>query len=224
MFRKIIKEHELGVEWHKGQIIGELKPGTYSFGRRIGRQAEIFDTRKSALRIAGQEVILGDRTSLKINVAGSYHIADPVALVRAVRREELADYLNQVVQLNLRDIVAAKTLDELLEKREEVNSLFNDGVTKSLKEIGLALDELKIKDVILPAELRSAQIESISAQLRSKVQLEQARSQSAALRNLANTADLLEKHPQLLQLLLLQKKDSILNLNFEHEIQNKPKK
>jgi regulator of protease activity HflC (stomatin/prohibitin superfamily) len=215
MFRKIIKEYELGVEWKDGQTVGLLKPGKYGFKRRIGRKAEVFDTRKTALRIAGQEVILGDRTSLKINVAGMYRISDPVALVKEVSGDELSDHLNQVVQITLKDVLASKTLDDLLERREAVNDDFMKKVSAELKQMGLEVTDIKIKDIILPAELRSAYTESLSAQLKAKAQLEQARGQSAALRNLANTADLLDRHPQLVQLLTLQKKDSILNLYFE---------
>ena len=216
MFQRIIKEYELGVEWHEGKVVGLLKPGKYSFARRWKRQADIFDTRQTPLRIVGQEVILGDRTSLKINVAGSYRVVNPVQLVRQLEPAGLPEHLNLLVQLCLRDTLSTTTLDDLLEKRDKVNEAFHEGLQSALARLGVELNDIRIKDVILPSELRVAYTESLSAQLRAKAQLEQARGQSAALRNLANTADLLEKHPQLVQLLTLQKKDSNLNLYFDN--------
>lgn len=157
--------------------------------------------------------MLGDRTSLKVNIAGSYKITDPIKLVRAVA--DLYEHLNQMVQLRLRDILSTKTLDDLLGERAKINDELTSILEPTFKEIGLELLEVKIKDVILPSDLRAAHTEALAAQLRGKAQLEQARSQSAALRNLANTADLLEKHPQLVQLLSLQKDGTRLNLFFE---------
>lgn len=214
MFKKTIKEYELGVEWNKGQIVGLLKPGKhalYGFSHR----AEVFDARQVVLRVPGQEIVLSDRVSAKVNITGIYQIVDPVKLVRQIPKNTLQEHATQLVQLAIRTVLAEKTFDDLLEKRDEINTALLKELTKGFAEIGLKLSDSKIKDVILPSELRKAYTETLSAQLRSKAQLEQARGQSAALRNLANTADLIEKHPQLIQLLGLQKQESLLNLHLE---------
>lgn len=224
MFRRVIKEFELGVEWSEGRIIGALNPGAYPFKRRFGRKATIFDTRQTVLRVPGQEVILGDRTSVKINITGTYKVNDPVLLVRNIAEENIQEHLTQIVQVCLRDTVTSKTLDEVLEGREKVNEQFSKVIERAFKELGIQLIDCKIKDVILPADLRAAYTESLSTKLRSHAQLEQARGQSAALRNLANTAELVEKHPQLIQLLSLQKKEGNLNLFFDQSVQSKKDK
>jgi regulator of protease activity HflC (stomatin/prohibitin superfamily) len=218
MFRKTIKEYEIGVEWHDGKIVSLLKPGSYSFLRRLGRRADIFDTRQTTLRVPGQEIMLGDRTSLKVNVAGTYSVSDPVKLLKQINKEDLHEHVTQLVQLRLRDTLADKSLDDLLERKADANEELAANLGESFKEIGLTLMDIKIKDVILPSDLRLAYTESLSAQLRARAQLEKARGQSAALRNLANTADLIDRHPQLVQLLSLQQKDSMVNLTFEQKL------
>jgi regulator of protease activity HflC (stomatin/prohibitin superfamily) len=167
------------------------------------------------LRIPGQEVILGDHTSLKTNITGVYRIAKPAILLQKIARTDLQEHITQLIQLRVREVLSSKSLDELMEKREAASLELDEKIKREFADIGLELIDMKIKDIILPAELRNAYIEAFSARLRSQAQLEQARGQSAALRNLANTADLLEKHPQLLQLMSLQKKDSNLNLHFD---------
>ena len=61
-----------------------------------------------------------------------------------------------------------------------------------------------IKDVVLPAELRAAYAELITARQRGQVQLEAARAESAALRSMANAAKLLDEHPALARLRMVQ--------------------
>lgn len=215
LYRKTVQESFLGIEYRHGQISNVLQPGVYWIGLGSGRKIELFDTRVLALRIPGQEVMLGDRTSLKVNVAGTYKVVDPIKLVRSVAQKELSDHLNQLVQLRLREVLSAVTLDELLGERAKQSDALTEVLSSAFSEIGLELVEIKLKDVILPADLRAAYTEALATQLRGKAQLEQARSQSAALRNLANSADLLEKHPQLIQLLSLQKNGAELNLYFD---------
>jgi hypothetical protein len=61
-----------------------------------------------------------------------------------------------------------------------------------------------VKDVILPPELRSAYAELVTAKTRGQAQLEAARAETAALRSLANGAKLLDEHPALARLRLVQ--------------------
>lgn len=217
-YKRVVKQYELGIFWKHGQTLGLAKPGKYRLALFWGRSIEKFDARSQALRISGQEVILADRTSLKLNVAGSYRIVDPIALITHVKQSDLQEYLNNVVQLRVRDVVAEATLETIFEARNDLNKQLQALLVAEFQTVGLELAEVKIKDVILPSELRSAYVESAAAAQRSKAQLEYARGQSAALRNLANSADLLDKHPQLVQLLLIQKSDKAmqsLNLHFD---------
>jgi regulator of protease activity HflC (stomatin/prohibitin superfamily) len=61
-----------------------------------------------------------------------------------------------------------------------------------------------IKDIVLPAELRAAYADVLTARQRGQVQLETARAESAALRSMANAAKLLDEHPALARLRLVQ--------------------
>jgi hypothetical protein len=61
-----------------------------------------------------------------------------------------------------------------------------------------------VKDVILPHELRTAYAELVTTRTRGQAQLEAARAETAALRSLANGAKLLDDHPALARLRLVQ--------------------
>jgi uncharacterized membrane protein YqiK len=61
-----------------------------------------------------------------------------------------------------------------------------------------------VKDVLLPAELRAAFAEAVVVRRRGQAQLEAARAETAAMRSLANAAKLLDEHPALARLKLVQ--------------------
>ena len=61
-----------------------------------------------------------------------------------------------------------------------------------------------MKDVILPLDLRSAYAEQVTARARGQARLEAARAETAALRSLANGAKLLDQHPALARLRLVE--------------------
>jgi len=63
--------------------------------------------------------------------------------------------------------------------------------------------EVVVKDVVLPAEIRTAALELATAQQKAAVQVEQARAETAALRSMANAAKLLDDHPALARLRLV---------------------
>ena len=70
--------------------------------------------------------------------------------------------------------------------------------------LGITIEQLELKDIVLPAELKRAQAEVLVARAQGLAALERARGETAALRNLANAARLVADNPALLDLRLLQ--------------------
>lgn len=71
-------------------------------------------------------------------------------------------------------------------------------------EVGLRVEQVELKDIVLPADLRRAQAQVLIARADGEAALERARGETAALRSLANAARLATDQPALLQLRLLQ--------------------
>src|SRR5262249_39092506 len=69
---------------------------------------------------------------------------------------------------------------------------------------GIDVLEAYVKDVIVPNEIRSAAMQLVTAKARGAAQLETARAETAALRTLANSPQLLDPHAALPQLQLVQ--------------------
>src|SRR5208283_2216203 len=61
-----------------------------------------------------------------------------------------------------------------------------------------------VKDIMFPGEMKKAFSQVVKAQKEGQAALERARGETAALRNLANAARIMEDNPNLLQLRALQ--------------------
>jgi hypothetical protein len=65
-----------------------------------------------------------------------------------------------------------------------------------------------VKDIMFPGDLKKIFAQVVKAQKEGQASLEKARGESAALRNLANAAKMLEGNPALMQLRVLQSVDA----------------
>ena len=201
MFYSTIHEYQLGLLWKQGKIVRALKPGRY-FASPFTSRIQKFDARTKLLKPATQEVITSDRAEVKINLLVEYRIDNPAILIRSV--ENYSDALYARTQLALRELVGAKTLDELLADREPCNQVLQVQLERELQAIGIALVKASIKDIVLPRKLKDAYGALLAAKADGIAQLEAARAQTATLRHLANGADLIQMKPEILDLLALQ--------------------
>ena len=100
--------------------------------------------------------------------------------------------------------MAEQPVEALLAKRLDVGKqLLADVQTEAVK-IGINVHSTEVKDVMFPGDLKKAFAEVLKAKQEGQAALERARGESAALRNLANAARLLESNPALQNLRLMQ--------------------
>jgi regulator of protease activity HflC (stomatin/prohibitin superfamily) len=199
--RIVILEHERGLLYLNGKFKRTLQPGQHWYAPRLHIVQKV-DVRARFVSIIGQELLTADHVSIKISLAANYKIEDPYLAITQIANYQEALYLH--LQLHLRDLVGATAVDDLLLKRKEIGDLLLENTKDKAAEIGLALLSVGIKDIMFPGELKNIFAQVVNARKEGLAALERARGESAALRNLANTAKLLENNPALLQLRLLQ--------------------
>jgi hypothetical protein len=116
--------------------------------------------------------------------------------------------LHTRLQLALRQAVAERDLDAALAERGELGTMIGDLVRRDAEAFGVMLHSVSVRDFMVGANLRTAFADVVAARQQGLAALERARGESAAVRNLANTAQLMEKHPGIMQLRLLQAVES----------------
>ncbi len=186
-------------------MLGVLNAGRHR-RRSHGHVVYVLDTRPTVEILPTQEVPTADGVSVKITVAVLVHIADPERFVFGATSAHSVLYL--AIQVALREAVATRSVDDLLTGRRAFGEAVLDtllaGDAPAGSAVGLAIDELSIKDLILPTELRLANAAVLVARAEGLAALERARSESASLRSLTNAAKLVAAEPALLQLRTLQ--------------------
>ncbi len=154
------------------------------------------------MTVSGQEVLTKDNMSIKISLLVRYEITDAKAAMLADASVEQTLYA--LSQIALREIVGTTNIDDLLATRSEMDETLRAKVAPQTEELGLSLLSLSIKDIMFPGPLKEAFAQTARAKQDGQALLERARGETAALRNLANAARMMEKSPQMFQIRLLQ--------------------
>jgi regulator of protease activity HflC (stomatin/prohibitin superfamily) len=198
--RIVVNGWEQGLLFRHGRLDAVLSPGAYRRWR-TGLVLHIVDLRPWTIILPTQEVPTADGPTVKVTAAGQVRITDPVTYLTANRDADQALYL--AVQVALRELLAGSSVDDLLAGRAETGMRLL-GLVRGAEALGVTVERLELKDIILPNELKRAQAEVLLARAQGSAALERARGETAALRNLANAARLAADNPFLVQLRLLQ--------------------
>jgi regulator of protease activity HflC (stomatin/prohibitin superfamily) len=197
----LVPEGYVGLLYHKGKFVEVLGAGRHiRWGRHYSVNAQ--DLRKTSLVVAGQEVLTADNVGLKVSLVVVYQVVD--AVKAAHETQNWQGDLYHAAQLALRGVVGGVAVEALLSQRLEIGAQLLARVQPEAAKIGVNVHSVEVKDVMFPAELKRAFAEVLKSKQEGQAALERARGESAALRNLANAAKLLEGNPALLNLRLMQ--------------------
>ena len=188
-----------GLVFIEGELAATLAPGAYAYWNfRKNVSAEVIDQRLLSLEVSGQELLTRDRVSLRVNLAASLRVADPV--VARTRVAKHSDFIYRELQYGLRRAVAAKSLDELLGDKASLDADIFDYVRGRVTEYGIEVTGVGVKDVILPGEMKEILNGVVQAEKLAQANVIRRREEANATRSLLNTAKLIEDNPTLLRL------------------------
>ncbi|MBU3655648.1 MAG: slipin family protein [Alphaproteobacteria bacterium] len=201
-FRSItIYDFQKGLLYRKGAFIKILGAGKHYY-RKSSSVIHVIDTRKTLVNLPGQEILTKDNVNIKITLVGFYELTDP-AKAKHQSEDFVTEFYNHA-QIMLRNLVGGFTIDELLEKKGEIDAQLLTAISDKANDLGLTVSTLSVKDIMLPANLKKAFSGILEAQKEAQRQLEKARGEQAVLRNLANSSSMYESNPKLLQARLVQ--------------------
>jgi regulator of protease activity HflC (stomatin/prohibitin superfamily) len=196
-----IYQYQKGLRFNDGKLVAKLDAGHYRyFAKRSS--IEVFDMRKRALQLSGQEILTKDNIGIRITVVGQIQITD-VEKIMQTTESYMAD-VYAVAQLSLRDAVAEVTLDALLASKSVLDQKIQNDVAAKCSELGVAVSGLAVRDIMLPANLKKAYGGVLEAQKDALRNVEKARGEQAVLRSLANSSKLYSENPSLLQARVIQ--------------------
>lgn len=187
-----VMTHQRVVHYRHGRLVDVLAPGRHRFWR-MGHSFVRVDTRVQILDVRPQEIPTSDGITVKVGASSQLAVVDPLANV-----EHAVDPLalvHDATKAWLRETVHRHTLDEMM--AGIVVDELPPPIAAAAAATGFAISEFAVRDVIVPAEIRRAAEELVTARQQAQIGLERARGELAVTRALANGAKLLEEHPLL---------------------------
>jgi regulator of protease activity HflC (stomatin/prohibitin superfamily) len=194
-----VDEGQVGLLYVDGELVKSLKAGTHAYWA-VGPvvNVKIVDTREHALDVSGQEILTRDKVSIRVNLAAKYRVVDPVVAVSAVK--DFTDALYRALQHAFRQSLAAKSLDELLTRKGEVDGEAAQTVRSEMAKIGLEVGDIAIKDVVLPGDMRDILNKVVTAEKEAEANVIRRREETNATRSLLNTAKVMAENPVMMRL------------------------
>lgn len=195
-----VNDHEKGLHFVQGRLVGVLEPGRHTLWSHPGAVTSVrtVDMRRVELPLTGQELMTRDKVTLRLSLSVEYAVEDPVLMSRKAVSPRDAVYL--LTQLVARDYVSSVTLDELLEGRDAMRHYLEEHIAPKARDLGLSITRVGIKDVVLPGDMKLLLNRVIEAEKEAAANVILRREETAATRSLANTARVMADNPVLLRL------------------------
>ncbi len=194
---KQINEYERGVKFTLGKFSGIIKPG-WRFVFPIFQTMRKVDIRVKTIDVPEQEAITKDNISIKINAVLYYKLFDAAKAVIAV--EDFNYAVSQLAQTTMRNIVGSVSLDELLSDRESISAKICDIVDKATDPWGIKVENVELKDVALPEEMKRVIAKVAEAEREKAAVITKAKGEVEASENLAKAAETMGRTPGALHL------------------------
>ena len=219
---KIVFEYKRALKFRFGKYIKTLQPG-FRWIIPIVETVQIVDIRVITINIVSQEVMTEDNVPCSIDGVVFFKINNPEKAVLEV--EEFKFAITQLAQAALRDVCGKVELDTILSKREEMGKNIKGIVEQETKEWGIEINDVKIKDIQLPENMRRMMANQAEAERSRRARIILALAEEQAAGKLLEAGKLIDQSPSAIKLRLYQplsniaaEKNSTILFPFPEEV------
>ncbi len=201
----VLREYERAVVFRFGRIargiIGGNGPGVVVIIPLVDKLVRV-SLRTVTMDVPPQDVITKDNVSVKVNAVIYFRVVDQQ---RAI--VEVEDYLyatSMMSQTTLRSVLGQSQLDDLLAKREDINSQLQRIIDQQTEPWGVKVSAVEVKNVDLPQEMQRAIARQAEAERERRAKVIHAEGEYQASQRLFDAANIISQNPAALQLRYLQ--------------------
>ncbi|WP_320171546.1 slipin family protein [Maridesulfovibrio sp.] len=198
---KVLNEYERGVIFRLGRVINAKGPGLIILIPVVDRMVRV-SLRILTLDVPHQDVITRDNVSVKVNAVVYFRVIDPTKAILEV--EDFMFATSQLAQTTLRSVCGGVELDELLSKRDKVNSEIQEILDAHTDPWGIKVSTVELKYIDLPQEMQRAMAKQAEAERERRAKVINAQGEYQAAGKLSEAASIISTHPEALQLRYLQ--------------------
>jgi regulator of protease activity HflC (stomatin/prohibitin superfamily) len=198
---KILREYERGVIFLLGRFYKVKGPGFIIVIPGVQKMVKV-SLRTVVMDVPPQDIITQDNVTVKVNAVLYFRVIDPEKAII-----EVEDYLyatSQLAQTTLRSILGQSSLDDLLSKRDDINTHLQKVIDDQTEPWGVKVANVEVKNVDLPQEMQRALAKQAEAERERRAKVINAQGEFEAAQKLSEAADTIGAHPPALQLRFLQ--------------------
>lgn len=200
-FIRQIDQYERGILFTMGKYSKMWQPGWHLIIPVFQKLVKV-DVRVKAVDVPDQEAITKDNIPVTINAVIYFKVADASKAVIEV--EDFFNAVSQLAQTTMRNAVGEVTLDDLLQKKQQVSEGIKLVVDKVSDEWGIDVQSVELKDIVLPDSLKRTIAKVAEAQREKQAVIINSEGEVGAAQNMAEAARLLATVPGALHLRTLQ--------------------
>jgi regulator of protease activity HflC (stomatin/prohibitin superfamily) len=219
---RIVYEYKRALKFRFGKYIKTLEPG-FRWIIPIVETIQKVDIRVITINVVSQEVMTADNVPCSIDGVVFFKIKDPEKAVLEVEEYNFA--IIQLSQAALRDVCGKVELDTILSNREEMGKNIKSIVELETKEWGIEINDVKIKDIQLPENMRRMMANQAEAERSRRARIILALAEEQAAGKLLEAGKLIDQSPSAIKLRLYQtlsniaaEKNSTIIFPFPEEV------
>ncbi|MFA7275837.1 MAG: slipin family protein [Pseudobdellovibrionaceae bacterium] len=194
---KIIKEYERGVIYTLGKYSGLKEPGV-RLVVPVFQEMLIVDIRVRTDDIPAQDLISKDNISVRVSGVLNYRVVDPGLAIN--RNEDFLFRTNQMAQTTLRSVLGQHDLDDMLQKRAELNKAIQNELDQQTEGSGIKVISIEIKHVDIDPSMIKAIGRQAEAERERRAKVINAEGELQAAKMLDEAATILAGRPETMQL------------------------
>jgi len=161
----MVKAVPQGEEWtveRFGRYVRTMSPGLHFLipvMEKVGARTNMMET---VLDIDSQEVITRDNAMIQADAIAFYQVVDAARASYEVRNLERA--LINLAMTNIRTVIGAMDLDEVLSNRDVINTKLLAVIDQASNPWGVKVTRVEIKDLTPPADINEAMARQMKAE------------------------------------------------------------